>query len=141
MLFWSEQYSTGSPTIDGQHRELFEHLNRLEGLLVQTNPTSKDISTIIELLDFLEHYLDIHFSYEERCMESYRCPTHEKNKEAHQSFQQMFHQFKAQIKKRGYRLEMLIELNQTINSWIEDHILLLDTQLKPCIARHGGLQK
>jgi len=141
MLIWTEQFSTGSPTIDWQHRQLFEHLNQLEGLLIRTNPSIEDIAIITQLLDFLENYIDTHFSYEERCMESYHCPAHQTNQQAHKHFKQMFQHFKAQIKNKGYRFEMLIELNQTINAWIEEHIMRVDTQLKPCLTPHGGLQK
>ena len=141
MLIWSEQYSTGSPTIDGQHRQLFEHLNQLEGLLIRTNPNTEDIAIITQLLDFLENYIATHFSYEEGCMESYRCPAHQKNKETHEHFKQMFQRFKTRTQKEGFRFLMLVELNQTINAWVEDHIMRVDTQLKPCIMRHDGFKK
>ncbi len=133
MLLWDESFATGSPEIDQQHRKLIRHLNNFESLLVQTNPTSKEIADIIQFLDFLADYVDSHFNYEEKCMESYRCPAHQKNREAHENFRQMFKRFKANIHKEGFRLEMLTELNQTINIWIQDHILRVDTQLKPCL--------
>ena len=135
MLLWDEKFATGSPTIDEQHRQLIRHLNQFESLLVQTNPTGKDVAFIIKFLDFLEDYVDSHFSYEEKCMESYRCPAHQKNQQAHQNFRQMFQRFKKTIHKEGFRTEMLVELNQTINVWIQDHILRVDTQLKPCLER------
>jgi len=135
MLLWDERFATGSPVIDEQHRQLIRHLNHFESLLVQTNPTHEEIAFIIEFLDFLSDYVDSHFSYEEKCMESYRCPAHKKNQQAHQNFRQMFQRFKTNIHKEGFRLEMLTELNQTINVWIQDHILRVDTQLKPCLER------
>jgi hemerythrin len=135
MILWSEQFATGSPDIDEQHRQLFRHLNQFESLLVQTNPTTQDVAAIIEFLNFLEDYVDSHFSYEEECMASHRCPMHGKNQEAHQNFRQMFQRFKQNIHKEGFRLEMLKELNQTINVWIQDHIMRVDTHLKPCLAR------
>jgi hemerythrin len=138
MLLWDEKFATGSPVIDEQHRQLIRHLNQFEGLLVQTNPTGRDIAFIIQFLAFLEDYVDSHFSYEEKCMESYRCPAHQKNQQAHQNFKQLFQRLKANTQKEGFRLEMLFELNQTINVWIQDHILRVDTQLKPCLARPGG---
>lgn len=138
MLFWTEQFSTGSPTLDEQHRQLISHLNHFEGLLVQTNPTHEEITFIIHFLEFLENYVDAHFSYEEKCMESYRCPAHAKNLQAHQHFKDMFRHFKAHTQKEGFRLEMLHELYQTLTTWIQDHILYVDTQLKPCIAQRGG---
>ena len=137
MLLWTEQFATGSPTIDEQHRQLIRHLNKFESLLVETNPTPEHLATLIRFLDFLERYVDEHFSYEEKCMESYRCPAHQKNLAAHQNFKQLFQRFKRRSQKEGFRLEMLVELNQTINAWIQDHILRVDTELKPCIARSG----
>ena len=138
MLLWTEQFATGSPTIDEQHRQLIQYLNEFEGLLTQTNPTPKEINFIIQFLQFIEDYVSSHVSYEEKCMESYRCPAHQKNRQAHENFRQMFQRFKRNIHKEGFRLEMLVELNETINAWIQDHILRVDTQLKPCVGRPAG---
>ena len=134
MLLWEEKFATGSPVIDEQHRQLIRHLNRLEGMLVQSNPTPKDVAFIIQFLAFLEDYINSHFSYEESCMESHRCPAHAKNRQAHENFKQMFQRLKAHSRKEGFRREMLMELNQTINVWVQDHILRIDTQLTPCLT-------
>jgi hemerythrin len=138
MLLWNEQFATGSPVIDEQHRQLIRHLNRFEGLLVETNPTPENLAAIIQFLDFLEDYVESHFRYEEGCMESHRCPAHQKNLQAHQNFREMFQRFKARAQKEGFRTIMLAELNQTINAWVQDHILRVDTQLKPCLSQPGG---
>jgi len=137
MLLWSEQFSTGSAAIDDQHRHLIQHLNHFEGLLVQTNPTTEDIASIVQFLGFLEDYIDSHFSYEEQCMEQHRCPAHQKNRLAHEHFKELFHLFKNRAQKEGFRIAMLVDLNQTINAWVQDHILRVDTQLKPCVGRSG----
>lgn len=135
MLLWEEKFATGSPTIDEQHRQLIEHLNQFEGLVLKTNPTAADVTLIIHFLDFLENYVDKHFSFEEQCMESYRCPAHQKNREAHQNFLQLFQQHKRQAQKGGFRLELLVELSRATNHWIQDHILRVDVELKPCLAK------
>ena len=135
MLIWHEQYSTGSPAIDEQHRELIRRLNRFESLLVVTNPTSEDMVMMTDSLDFLEYYIDLHFQYEEQCMEQYRCPAHQQNKDAHQEFRQLFKRFKSNTAKEGFQIRMLLEINESINAWIQEHILQIDTQLKPCFAR------
>jgi len=135
MLLWTEQFSTGSPAIDEQHRQLIRHLNQFEGLLVVSNPTPRDIAGIIEFLDFLGDYVESHFQFEEDCMERHRCPAHQKNLQAHENFRQMFQRFKASSQKEGFRVEMRIELSQTINAWVQDHILRVDTALKPCLAQ------
>lgn len=84
MLIWTEKFATGNPEIDEQHRQLIRHVNRLEALLIQTNPSAGEIAFISEFLDFLENYIQYHFAFEENCMACNRCPAHEKNREAHE---------------------------------------------------------
>ncbi len=138
MLTWTEQFATGSPMIDGQHRDLIRHCNEFERLLDHTNPSLQDVAVIIDFLSFLEDYVDGHFRYEEQCMESYRCPAHQKNLEAHAYFKQLFQQHKDHARKAGFRLELLVELNRVIHAWIQDHILHVDTGLKPCLASRAA---
>ena len=138
MLLWTEQFATGSPEIDEQHRRLIRHLNEFECLLVETNPTTTDVTAIIKFLDFLEDYIGSHFSFEEKCMADHRCPAHKTNCQAHENFRQMFQHFKLRSQKEGFRNAMLVELNQTINAWIQDHILRVDTRLKPCLPPPAG---
>lgn len=138
MLLWTEQFATGSPTIDEQHRQLIQYLNEFEGLLTQTNPTPKEINFIIQFLQFIEDYVSSHFSYEEKCMESYRCPSHQKNLQAHEHFKEVFQRYKVHSHKEGFRHDLLVELNQIMQSWVQDHILRVDTQLKPCLQQSGS---
>jgi hemerythrin len=92
---------------------------------------------MIELVDYLETYADKHFKYEEACMESFRCPVHAKNKDAHNQFLNYFSRFKEESKVVGFRRELLVELHETISHWIEGHILHVDTKLRPCIKGRG----
>jgi hemerythrin len=137
MLIWSKQFETGVSEIDTQHRQLIQHVNRLEALLVQTNFSRKEIEFLLEFVTFLENYVETHFSYEEDCMLRYRCPAHEKNKQAHEYFRGLFLKFRERIGKEGMRMELIAELNQTIQSWIEGHILSVDTGLRACRPAQG----
>jgi len=92
-----------------------------------------DIEVIIQFLDFLDGYLESHFSYEEQCMENYRCPAHRQNRQAHEQFKQMFRRYKENSVREGFRIELLQDLNKTMHAWIQDHILRVDTTLKPCL--------
>lgn len=133
MVIWTEQFATGSDAIDQQHRTLINNINHLESMLTDTNPTREEGEFLIHLVDFLELYANTHFEFEERCMESYRCPAHAKNKQAHAQFLKFLHQFKERYKAEGLRLDVLRSLHQTLSSWIQEHILHVDTQLRPCI--------
>jgi hemerythrin len=88
-----------------------------------------------EFVAFIEDYIESHFRYEEQCMESYRCPAHAKNRQAHEQFRQMFRNFRERFGADANRVQLILELNQSINTWIEGHILAVDTTLRPCLAK------
>jgi hemerythrin len=133
MVHWTEQFVTGSGTIDQQHRMLINNINHLESMLTETNPTREEGEFLIHLVDFLEAYAGTHFQFEEECMERYRCPAHAQNKQAHERFLALIQQFKERCRTEGFRLDVLRSLHQTLSSWIQEHILQVDTQLRPCI--------
>jgi hemerythrin len=133
MLLWNEQFATGQATIDGQHQKLFDSINRLEGLVGKTNPTFQDCGFIISLLDYLEDYVVKHFEFEEQCMESYRCPAHRQNREAHQQFIVVFRRLRKQFQFEGFRPEILKQLHEFMEDWIQRHVMQIDVQLKPCL--------
>ena len=133
MLLWNEEFATGLDAIDKQHKMLIDHINRLEEMLATAKPTREEIEFAHSLVHFLESYADTHFKFEEQCMERYRCPAHAQNKEAHAKFLGFFCRFKKGFKAEGFRLEAFKELHQMASSWITDHILRIDTQLKPCV--------
>ena len=133
MLQWTEQFTTGSNNLDFQHQTLIDNLNDLEKLLAIASPTREDCEFIAHTVGFLEHYADKHFKCEEQCMESFRCPSHTKNKQAHAEFMAFFHHFKESNQSESFPREIVVALHETIHEWIMDHILHIDTQLKPLI--------
>ena len=112
---------------------LIQNINPLECLLTETNPTKETCAFLIDIVDFLEAYTEEHFRFEEGCMERHRCPAHTANKQAHEEFLAFFKQFKEDTRRKGVRPDAVRTLHQTISRWIEEHILLVDTQLKPCL--------
>jgi hemerythrin len=133
MIHWNDALKTGSEEIDRQHRALIDQINRLETLLEQTNPTREQCEFLVQLVSFLEAYTKQHFRFEEDCMESHRCPVHANNKRAHAEFLKYFEQFTENHRRFGFRPDVIRNLHQTISWWIEEHILQVDTQLKPCV--------
>jgi hemerythrin len=70
-------------------------------------------------------------------MNSYRCPAEGKNKLEHERFRTFIRDYKRQCGQEGFKLELLAQLHETMQSWIEEHILRIDTQLRPCIPPSG----
>lgn len=133
MIEWNEQLKTGSDALDQQHQMLIYNINHLEYLLSETNPDVRTCDFLIHLVDYLESYTKTHFRFEEDCMQRHRCPIHEKNRQAHQLFMGHFQQFKEDIRHHGIRPEAFRALHLAMRQWIEEHILQVDTQLKPCL--------
>lgn len=129
MLVWSEQFATGSPLVDTQHRMLIDKINLLEQLLIGPPPPKAKCD---ELLSFLGSYVNTHFKFEEQCMERARCPAHAKNKEAHAAFLGVFGKFKERYLVEGPKPELLKSLQTAAADWIKQHILTVDIQLKAC---------
>ena len=132
MLPWNERFATGLPAIDSQHRMLINNINHLEGMLTSTNPNREECEFLVHLVQFLENYAETHFRVEEQCMERYRCPAHQKNREAHEQFRHFFHQFKQRCQTEGFRVDLLKSLHTAISQWIQNHILEVDIQLRHC---------
>ncbi|MEI7807707.1 MAG: hemerythrin family protein [Verrucomicrobiota bacterium] len=133
MLVWNENFATGHKTLDKQHQVLFENVNRLESLLDQTNLNLQETEFILSLVNYLESYVQDHFKLEEQCMESYRCPMHSKNLDAHRQFLLAVVDYKKKFQASGFRSEVMRELHQFMQNWLQQHIMRIDVQLKSCI--------
>jgi hemerythrin len=133
MVIWNEKFETGSSKVDLDHQMLINNINHLEGMLTNSNRTREECDFLLHLVGFLEAYAEMHFKYEEDCMQRYRCPAYHQNKEAHQQYRDFFQGFRRRYKAEGFRPEVLKELHQAASAWIENHILTVDIQLKPCL--------
>jgi hemerythrin len=133
MLLWSEEFETGHSLIDTHHRMLIAYINRLEELARNSDPGRVDVELFLRFIEFLETYILAHFSAEENCMRRFKCPVGVENAQAHQAFLVYFQKFKLRLEIEGYRSEVVKELHESCKSWIQQHILRIDVQLKPCL--------
>ena len=131
ILQWTEQFETGDPCIDSQHKMLIDYVNRLEEMTHTTNPDRTEAEFMLNFVDFVETYTIEHFKHEENCMARHKCPVYEQNKTAHAEFLQFFRRFKDRFEIEGCRPDILKELHDTCSAWIQGHILRVDTQIKP----------
>jgi len=135
MIIWTKDFETGSPQLDQQHRLLIDNINLLEEQLHSTNPTTEELAFAIHLVDYLQAYGNIHFKSEEHCMEAHQCPAHAENRQEHENFRGFIRDYKRLCELQGFKLELLRNLHKVMHSWIHDHILKIDTQLRPCIIK------
>ncbi|MBI5854790.1 MAG: hemerythrin family protein [Nitrospirae bacterium] len=126
---WSDEYATGIERIDEQHKMIFKMAEDFRAALDE----GQGERTYGLLLDFLDRYCRGHFGFEERCMEEYRCPVAQRNKEAHASFVEVLGGFRQRCAASGYLTADARELVDTVDRWVADHICRIDVHLKDCV--------
>jgi len=130
MIQWGEAFATGSAALDQQHRILIENINGLEEQLHTTNPTREDLAFVIKLVDYLAFYANAHFQDEEHCMLKSKCPAFAVNQKAHERFREFIREFKRQCDLKGFNVELLRQLHELLEAWVQEHLLKIDTQLR-----------
>jgi len=127
---WTQEYETGIPKIDEQHRELFKRMDKLV-LAVYNGSGEKDLMTLV---DFLESYVEDHFSLEEELMLRYRYSEYSKHKEEHRQFTVSFDKLKNDFYRKGGDRYLAINAEKILSGWWKKHILGSDMRYVPEIA-------
>ncbi|MBI2409037.1 MAG: hemerythrin family protein [Gemmatimonadetes bacterium] len=131
---WTEAMATGVAELDEEHRILISWINRLS----DANESGDFESEVKRILAFLAVYAAKHFTHEERCFNETRCPFAAANKQAHDGFVALIDRTRAECEEHGVTLNRALELHHGLGSWLQSHILRLDTTLKPCVGLMDG---
>jgi len=123
-LYWTRELSVGIERIDRQHRQLFEHANRLLGACLAGDgaPRSR------EMLNFLCSYAAEHFRDEEALMESSGYHFLAVHKRQHQLFCKRLEQFAERLVKEGPD-DIVEGLNEMVIDWLYEHVCMEDRAL------------
>lgn len=128
-LTWSDDYATGEPEVDKQHKQLFQYLTDLEDHIQK----GADAAYVKRFLDALGLYTRSHFCYEEICMRRMKCPVAEQNKEQHGKLLDAYTHYRERFEVEGVSDDLLQKLHAFLKSWLVNHILKVDTGMKNCL--------
>jgi hemerythrin len=128
---WLPEYSVNIKTIDNQHRELVNILNRLF-VAVAGREGDKAIAGI---LDGLLGYTETHFALEERLMQQAEYADYEAHKAEHSKLIEQLDQLckKHLIEEKVIYFEMLGFLKR----WLKGHIQGVDTKYSQALQQSG----
>ncbi len=132
MLAWRKEYETGHDQIDHEHNCLLQQLNKLE-IAIFRRDTTEQLET---LLEFMEQYIKSHFENEEKIFACYNCRAAGLNQSAHQNFIILFQRSKERLLTEGASIGLANEIHELLLNWVTNHILMVDTELKPCIRKN-----
>jgi hemerythrin-like metal-binding protein len=116
MFEWNDQYRTGIPSIDGQHKGLFSIGAELHTAMSKGQAREK----MRVILDRLVQYTVAHFSHEERLMQLYHYPAYAVHKGQHDELTRQVTRFCADV--QSGKIAVGIPLLQFIEDWLKQHI-------------------
>ncbi len=128
---WSPDYSVNIKTIDDQHRELVNILNRL---FVAVSKREGD-KAIAGILDALMSYTQTHFALEERLMRQARYKDIAAHMEEHRK---LLDQLDGLCKKHLLEEKPIyFEMLSFLKTWLKEHIQGVDTQYSTAFQQAG----
>lgn len=126
---WKEDYATGVPEIDKQHRALFE----LSEEFRETLESGAGEKTYDLFLDFLKTYCEVHFDFEEKCMLAHLCPVADRNRNEHAMFSRMIAREIEDYETHGFDRDRAMKALDTLDHWLDSHICRVDIKLRDCL--------
>lgn len=121
-ITWRKNYEVGIEKVDEQHKELFQKINNL--LDACTNRKGRE--EVVETINFLEEYVDKHFSEEEQLQRDHAYPEYPRHKAAHEQFNRNFIELKKKLQQEGPTLQFVMQVNKVVVDWLVIHITNVD---------------
>lgn len=133
-LKWDTRLETGIDEIDSQHRELFKRIDSLELSMFGGKPKVE----MVMMIEYLESYVEEHFSAEESLMLRCGYPGIEKHRQEHDQFRRKYEKLKKEYKAKGADSYMAMYVKKELRNWWENHIMKSDKAFVPCVRPEGG---
>ncbi|NPA40106.1 MAG: hemerythrin family protein [Thermodesulfobacteria bacterium] len=124
---WTEEFLTGFPEIDTQHKRLVILTNHLYECI----RSGEAPQVVDEILDDLFAYAHYHFKTEERLMEKYDYPELPSHRREHQKFIAKIREFLDERQHSEEKTKLTIEIMKFLKDWLISHVLGTDKKYVP----------
>ncbi|MFZ5353498.1 MAG: bacteriohemerythrin [Bacillota bacterium] len=122
---WRTDLEIGFDEVDSQHKELFRRVD----MLVDACNKGKGRHEVVDLMKYLEEYIDLHFTAEENLQKKYGYPDYEKHKRQHQDFTFEFRALKDKLDNVGNTTDFVVLINRILVEWLVFHISRSDKDI------------
>ena len=120
-ITWDDNlYSMGQPTVDGQHRRLFDLINQLH----DATQAGKGNEAVGAVLGSLIDYVNVHFAAEERLMAACGYPGLEAHRQDHARLTQRVLELQQRFQ-QGHAIAA-VQLLDFLGEWLSSHIQCSD---------------
>ncbi len=117
LFTWHDIYSVGVPSIDAQHKRLFDIANRFHDAYVARS----DRETLLRVFNELIDYTATHFNQEEDFMRRHHYPDFEQHREQHQKLIRLVLNYRTLLERNEVEAEQ--RAMDFIKLWLNGHIL------------------
>ena len=124
-LNWDNTLATGIDSIDNQHKELFNRINKLF-LSIKEGEAKDDM---MKTLDFLEEYVLKHFTEEEMIQKKNNYPKYNMQHEQHEGFKNQLKKLRENFESKGTSSLLVLNVQREMSNWWTKHIITLDKDL------------
>ncbi len=135
MFKWQESFSSNVKEFDEQHKKLFALGNQLLDV-VHASRNTDHYDDIMEALDELKEYTVYHFNAEEELMLTYNYPKLMSHKMQHKKFLGKVEELLSKDIDKN-QVDVTLELLTFLADWIQNHILVTDSQYGDFFNKHG----
>ncbi len=133
VLEWTRDIELGIQSIDNQHKELIELINKV----LEACNLGKGKETVGVALDFATSYAFKHFKSEEGLMRERNYPEYVNHKSFHQEFERDVTALKSEFDQVGPTISIVLKLNRLLVDWLIKHIKNEDRKVASFIKSLG----
>ncbi len=126
LLIWTDDFNTGIPEIDKDHKEMLLLLNRCVEATNTADQDQDQDQNLNGLFKDLESYTQTHFQREEAIMEACNHPQRHKHEKVHQLLLKEFQQQQLQFDRGEISIYSLLEF---ISDWLTEHLSIMDRSI------------
>lgn len=129
---WNEKLTTGIELLDSQHRDFLINSNRF---IIRVR-AKKEIEASKEQLDYLTHFLMIHFQVEETFMVESGFPDYLHHQAIHKHLKFKVQEMTTILKEQDFSPSAIEQFCQFVNEWVVGHILKEDIDFAQYYIKH-----
>lgn len=131
-FIWDKNWEIGISSIDQQHRELVDIINKL-GEAMKERKAAEVVSTVVAELTA---YTRKHFTFEESLMHKYKYPDLDAHKPYHTKFIAKLVEFQEKIDSGNIAIG--VQMYNFLGDWLRNHIRGTDTKYAEVIKAKGA---
>lgn len=113
---------TGNETIDAQHKELIEHIQKF----VNSCEDNSSADKADQMLKYLIDYTVFHFTAEEKLQEDVSYPGLKEHRDKHEAFKVTLAELSDKLKAEGTSADFAEEIKDQVVGWLFNHIKVFD---------------